>query len=275
MKKFWSILKKALIIQAGMTVVMLFVVTLMSAVRQQKTLVCSSIQVKIDYESGLSFLTTDEIVSKINDFAEGNVVGKPLPALNLRDIEKGLLTDPFVAKAKIYIDHSQALHAEVIQKRPILRVMNNDGVSYYLSDMSDKMPLCSTFTAHVPLAIGAVETHENADRDSIVLSQLFALAKYMEQDTLTGALIDHVYVLPNGELEMYPKFGYHTIEFGRADDTMKEKFDKLKVFYKDGLAKVGWDKYKVIDLKYHGQVVCQKADKVEEPKKKKREEEDN
>jgi cell division protein FtsQ len=258
-----------MVIQAGMTVVMLFVVTLMSAVREQKTLVCSSIQVKIDYESGMSFLTSDEIISKINFLADGDAIGKALPSLDLRAIEKGLLKDPFVDKAKIYIDHARVLHAEIIQKQPILRVMNTDGVGYYLSDKNDKIPLCDKFTAHVPVAIGLVTTHENSDRDSIVLFQLFALAGYMQQDTLIGALIDHVYVLPNGELELYPKFGYHTIEFGRADETMKEKFEKLKIFYKEGLAKVGWEKYKIINLKYQGQVVCQKTTSKEEDENKK------
>jgi hypothetical protein len=48
-------------------------------------------------------------------------------------------------------------------------------------------------------------------------------------------------VLPSGELELYTKLGYHTIAFGRADDTMKEKFEKLKVFYREGLTKAGWE----------------------------------
>jgi cell division protein FtsQ len=277
MKKFWNIFKKVMLLISVATVLVLFVFTLTSAVQHQKTLVCSSIHVDIDYKSGMSFLTSDEVISKINFLADGDAIGKPLPSLDLRGIERGLLKDPFIAKAKIYIDHGRVLHAEITQKQPILRVMNNDGVGYYLSDKNEKMPLCSTFTAHVPLAIGDVEMHGDGSRDSIVLSQLFTLARYMQQDTLIGALIDHVYVLPDGQLEMYPKFGYHTIEFGRADEAMQEKFDKLKVFYTQGLAKVGWDKYKVINLKYQGQVVCQKAEPEtkEKKKKKKSEEEDN
>jgi cell division protein FtsQ len=168
----------------------------------------------------MSFLTTDQIVSKINFLAAGEAVGKALPALDLRAIEKGLLKDPFVDRAKVYIDHARVLHADIVQKQPILRIMNTDGVGYYISDKNNKIPLCPTFTAHVPLAIGEVEIHENADRDSTVLSQLFMLAKYMQQDTLIGAMIDHVYVLPDGQFELYPKFGYHAIEFGRAEDIL-------------------------------------------------------
>ena len=51
---------------------------------------------------------------------------------------------------------------------------------------------------------------------------------------------------------------------------MKEKLEKLKVFYKEGLTKVGWDKYSVINLKYKGQVVCERktAEAAVKPKKK-------
>ena len=38
----------------------------------------------------------------------------------------------------------------------------------------------------------------------------------------------------------------------------RNKFEKLKVFYRYGLGKVGWDRYSMINLKYHNQVVCTK-----------------
>jgi cell division protein FtsQ len=269
MKKFWNIFKKVMLVLSVTAFVVLFVFTLTSAVRQQKNLVCSSIQVKIDYESGMSFLNTDEIVSRINTLSDGDIVGKPLSQLDFRGIEVGLLKNPFVDKARVYIDHARCVHAEITQKQPIIRIINNDGVGYYLSDKDDKIPLCGKFTAHVPVAIGVVETREDLYGDSIVLSQIYGLAKYMQQDSLIGSLIDHIYVLPSGELELYTKFGYHTIEFGRADGSMKEKFDKLKTFYTQGLTKVGWDKYNVINLKYKGQIVCEKPIRTASAKPKK------
>jgi cell division protein FtsQ len=261
MKRFWNIFKKVMLVLSATAFAVLFVFTLTSAVRQQKNLVCSSVQVKIDYESGVSFLTVEEITAKINSLSDGTVVGKPLSQLDLRAIEYGLLKNPFVDKAKVYIDHARIVHADITQKQPLIRIINNDGVGYYLSDKADKIPLSGKFTAHVPVAIGVVETREDLYGDSIVLSQIYDLAKYMQQDTLIGSLIDHIYVLESGELELYTKFGYHTIAFGRADASMREKFDKLKVFYREGLTKVGWDKYSVINLKYKGQVVCERKTK--------------
>jgi cell division protein FtsQ len=37
----------------------------------------------------------------------------------------------------------------------------------------------------------------------------------------------------------------------------------LKIFYKEGIAKVGWEKYKSIDLRYMNQVVCEKRDSMQ------------
>lgn len=255
MKKFWNIFKKVMLVLSVTAFVVLFVFTLTSAVQQKKSLVCSSIQVKIDYESGVSFLTTDEITAKVNSLAGGQITGKPLSSLDFRAIEMGLQKDPFVQHARVYIDHARIVHAEITQKQPIIRIINNDGVGYYLSDMNERIPLSGKFTAHVPVAIGEVETRDDLYGDSIILSEIYGLAKYLQRDSLMNAMIDHAYVRSTGDLELYTKMGYHTIEFGRADASMQEKFDKLKTFYRDGLTKVGWDHYSVINLKYKGQVI--------------------
>ena len=39
---------------------------------------------------------------------------------------------------------------------------------------------------------------------------------------------------------------------------MQEKFNKLEIFYKEGLNYMGWEKYETIKLDYKGQVVCDK-----------------
>jgi cell division protein FtsQ len=258
MKKFWNIFKKVMLLLSALALVVVFVFTLTSAVQHRQSLVCSSVQVRIDYESGVDFLSTDDIISRVNESIDDNIVGKPLSSLDLKAIEQYLEQNPFVDQARVYTDHAQILHAEIVQKQPILRVMNNDGVGYYLSDKNEKIPLSDKFTARVPIAMGVVETHEDSYGDSIVLYQLYQWAQYLQRDSLIGALIDHCYVQESGELELYPKFGYHTILFGRADGTMAEKFEKLKTFYKEGMTRVGWDKYSTINLKYKGQVVCER-----------------
>ena len=37
---------------------------------------------------------------------------------------------------------------------------------------------------------------------------------------------------------------------------LEDKFKRLELFYRYGLKKVGWDKYKTVNLSFKGQIVC-------------------
>jgi cell division protein FtsQ len=59
------------------------------------------------------------------------------------------------------------------------------------------------------------------------------------------------------DLELIPRVGNHTIILGNVSD-LQEKFNKLMIFYKEAMPKVGWNKYKTLNLKYKNQIVCKK-----------------
>lgn len=58
-------------------------------------------------------------------------------------------------------------------------------------------------------------------------------------------------------LRLIPRSGDFTILFGTLEDG-KAKLKKLQKFYEEGLARVGWNEYKTIDIRYDKQVVCTK-----------------
>ena len=237
-----------------------FVIVLSSAIKKQNQLVCNSIQVKIDSDSGVGFLSDNEIKDKINYLNGGSTIGKRLPELDLRKLEAEIKKNPFVKDAEIYMDQSQNMTVEVFQKRPIVRVINNDGVSYYIGENNDKIPLNDNFTPYVAIALGNVETHKDSKRDSTIQAALYKMVQYIRKDEFLEAFVDQLYVKENGEMEIIPKVGGHIIRFGPVDDSMAEKFGRLKVFYTEGLRKMGWTKYKTIDLRYKDQLVCEKRD---------------
>jgi len=90
-----------------------------------------------------------------------------------------------------------------------------------------------------------------------LLIDLFKLSSFITQDQFLKAQIEQIYVTKTGEFELIPKVGRHLIIFGGIED-MENKFDKLLVFYHQGMNKTGWDKYKTINLKFENQVVCSK-----------------
>jgi len=238
----------------------LFIVVLTSAVEKQNQLTCKNITVKIDYDSGLAFLNESEIKDRINFLSGEDIIGKQLSRIDFRTLEREIEKNPFVDEAEIFVDRQQNIIVDIIQKRPILRILNSDGVGYYLSEKNERIPLSNKFTSHVAVAVGNVEMHQNAKRDSTVQFALYNLIQFVEKDTFLNAVVDQIEVKENGEFDIIPKINGHIIRFGAANENMKEKFERLKVFYKEGLAKVGWDKYKTIDLRYMNQVVCEKRD---------------
>lgn len=260
MKKFWRILKKLLTIAVVLSGAALFVVVLTSAVQKQDELTCKSLQVKIDYDSGLAFLTEKEIAERINYLSGENIVGKRLSAIDFRTLENEMEKNPFVEQAEVFVDQQQNITVNLVQKRPILRILNKDGVGYYLSENNERIPLNGNFTPHVAVAVGSVQTHQSAQRDSTVQAALFNLISYVNKDEFLKALTDQLYVNESGDIDLIPRVNTHTIRLGRVEDKMEDKLKRLKIFYTEGLKKTGWQMYKTIDLRYMNQVVCEKRD---------------
>lgn len=249
---------KVLVITGSVLGVGAFVVILTAAVQKQRGLVCKGVHADVHFENGINFISAEDVVAKINELSGGQIEGKPLSAVDFRTLERELRRNPYVDHAEVYSDQQQIVHASVTQKQPLIRVINNDGVSYYISDKNERIPLSDNFTANVLLAIGTVETREDLYGDSIILDELYHFAKYVSADSFLNAMVDHVTVNVRGELDIHPKWGGHVVEFGRADEQMAEKFDRLKIFYREGLAKMGWEKYSRVNVKYNGQVVCER-----------------
>ena len=81
----------------------------------------------------------------------------------------------------------------------------------------------------------------------------------VEEDSFWGAEVVQFVAdtTSTGEinLRLIPRSGDFVIEFGTLADS-EEKLKKLQTFYDDGLAHMGWNQYKVVDVRYDKQVIC-------------------
>jgi cell division protein FtsQ len=59
--------------------------------------------------------------------------------------------------------------------------------------------------------------------------------------------------------ELIPVIGDHIIKLGKGEN-VEEKLNRLFVFYKQVLGKVGFNKYAALDVQYDGQVVAIKKE---------------
>lgn len=259
-QKFWRQTKRISIITLWVLMVCGVVVSLAFVNKQESYTKCKSVDINIQPKNELLFIDREMVLKVIHPQGiEKEIVGKKILELNTPLIEQKLNHNDFVKKAEVYTDMNGAMEIKIVQRRPILRILKNDGISFYIDETGRKMPVSEAFTAHVPIASGNIfEVYKT--RDTMVTTvgvELTKIATYVDKEAFWKAQIEQIFVTAESEFLLIPKIGNHTIVFGTGEN-MEEKFEKLLVFYKEGLSRVGWEKYSTINLKYKDQVVCTK-----------------
>ena len=206
----------------------------------------------------------DDIRSMVLNLGYGE--GLRIDLVDVAHLEKLLNNNSSIGYAEVYSTIDGVLKIELNQRNPILRVFTEYGDSYYIDENGWMMPLSDKFTSRVLVANGEIKTSFSMGYEMNVmdlkqedqrLKDLYQLASYITNDSFLKAQIVQIYVKENGDLELVPRVGNQEILFGKATN-IKERFDKLMIFYKQGLSKTGWNGYKRINLMYNNQVVCTK-----------------
>lgn len=259
MKKIWIKIKPVLIATFWVLCVSGLMVLLGASINHQQHLSLQSIKVNIDESNGMLFLSKDDIVNLLQNDQISTDQSKPINKINYSKLERVIENNPYVENAELFVDANGNIQINIAQRTPILRVINNAGVSYYIDEHARKMPLSSKFTARVPVATGNIlASAENENKtDSLTEGKLFALARCINSDSFLTSLTEQIVVNNQKEFELIPRIASHSILLGDTDN-MEEKFNKLKIFYKEGLNHVGWNDYSQVNLKYENEVYCTK-----------------
>jgi cell division protein FtsQ len=235
-------------------------VVLMSFIEIKKAEVaCKEVKV---YIPGNQYFIDREEVDNILKVHRHKLVGRLMENINLHELEKKLKANPFIELAKVYADMDGIIKVEISQRQPIIRVMNQFDQDYYIDQHGVKIPLSANFTARVLAANGYIDEVFANKVDTLhtdIAKQLFKTADFITRDSLWDAQIAQVYVNQDHEIELIPRVGNNRILLGNAND-LEAKFHNLLVFYKQALPRVGWDRYKTINIKYANQVVGVKSD---------------
>ncbi|QZT36277.1 hypothetical protein K5X82_13510 [Halosquirtibacter xylanolyticus] len=193
-------------------------------------------------------------VIKFVEKTNGEVLGRNRDSISLHKIEKKLKNSNYIEDCEVYYSMaynklyaSAVLNIIVDQKDPILRVVSKKR-DFYLDAHKSVIPWSPKYTEKTPIITG------NTDLD-FIKNELFDLCLFIQNDRFLRSLIDQIDIDKNGELVMIPKVGDFRVIFG-TPEKYKRKFKYLKAFYRQVLANEGWGKYRRINLKYEGQVVC-------------------
>lgn len=242
---------KLTILKAFLGVVVLAFLVSFSAQRHACKEV-KEIKIKIDHESGTYFVN-DSLVRILIDGNKLKVSEIPLGNMNISEVEKILDKNSFIKKSQVFQDINGEMSIGITQETPIARI-NTGNDEYYLTEELTKIPLSNLYSAEVMLVGGRIE-----EEDFKALNELI---KFISADKL---LKKHIIAVkkqqPNSFILLVNK-GDYIIEFGELKDFDK-KFEKLKLFYKQYLGKVGMNYYKTINLKFNNQIVATKRNSDE------------
>ena len=227
--------------------------------------VCTDLKISV-VDSFRSRFVTAKDISLMVDNRNQKLTGIRFDSINISGIEQRLGDFAPIRRANIYKTINGAVYIDVMQRDPVLRVINRFGDSFYIDERGELLRHSNRYSAHVLVANGNINfrpeqnsynllTTETSAGKRNIMRELFELARYINGNRFWKAQIQQIYVNEDGDFELIPLVGAHVIVFG-AFDKPETKFSKLESFYRNGLSVKGWNTYQTINLKYEGQIIA-------------------
>ncbi|PLX03027.1 MAG: hypothetical protein C0595_08515 [Marinilabiliales bacterium] len=223
----------------------------------------STTKLEIYRDTDNGFLNKDSILAKLNSVQKTDSI--EVNALKIRNMERELLKNPYVKNADVFTGINGEMIVNVREEKPLLRIFNKDSKGYYITKEGDILPLSNEYTARVFVVNGyinipSVNGFSNINDTIYARTQLqgiLKLAKLLSENEFLNAQINQIYLNSKNEFELIAEVGKCTVILGNLNN-IDVKLRNLQAFYKQALLVEGLDKYKSINLKFDGQIVCAK-----------------
>lgn len=226
--------------------------------KKQSSVSVKDIVIKIENIEGNQFIDEEDIVD-LMQLDEEILKGASLDKLNMKQIESRIKMNRFVKDAELYSDLKGNLVVKATLRRPVARLVRNDGPDGYIAEDGTVMPVSDKFTTRVVLISGSyirgLLSLENLNKTEET-KNLMTMLDMIREDDFWRAQIAQLDIDSKGHISIMPQIGGQVIEFGVADN-LETKFKKMKIFYKEILPQRGWNTYKRVNLEYEGQIIAE------------------
>jgi cell division protein FtsQ len=255
-----DVLKKlgGFLVVAGLLVLLSFVK------REQNNTIVKKPEIKINKLKGDPFMDESDVENLVYtrlDTLKGKLVGD----LKLGEIESLLETEPSVKNAEVYTSIKGDVHLNIELKRVIARIKPDTTNGFYIDEDGEIMTWVSKYTPRVLTVTGHLYKYNRFLKDTLVkgdlrshsklIKDVFALAEFVDKSSYWRAQIGQVYIAKNGDAVIIPLAGNQEFILGDLSD-YELKLNKIKIFHQNIAKRVGWDKYKIVNLKFDNQIVC-------------------
>ena len=229
-------------------------VLLVAAMKSKGTEACKDIAITIEGATEHVFVKKADV---LNVLYENNIhAGENLNDIDIGKLEGQLEQNAWIQDAELFFDNKQVLHLKIFEREPIARVFTMQGGSFYIDSTALRLPVSENAVARLIVFTSFPSDKKVLSKpDSAVLTDVKKIALYIEKDSFLTAQTAQVNITQHGTYELIPVIGDQVIRIGNAD-SLDEKFTNLRAFYTQIWSKVGFEKYSVIDIQYHAQVVA-------------------
>ena len=127
----------------------------------------------------------------------------------------------------------------------------------YITTEGKIIPVSPSYTSRVLILSG--DMAEKLLNEGGVMNQmpeLMDLIRFISEDEFWNAQITEVEIRERDDIRLYQQVGEQVIELGDASD-LKDKFDRIQIFYSEILPRKGWDAYDRVSVKFKEQIVCE------------------
>lgn len=214
---------------------------------------CRRVTVQIVNQDSTMFVTEQGVKAELaqNGF---KLVGKPMWQISAARIEQTLSSSQYLENVECVKAKNGEIIIRASQLVPVMRVFEPDGSSYYVNADGKRMNATSFYHSDVPVVQGKFTKKFPATR-------LLPLVKYVENDSLLRSLVTMYTMRDSNNIFIVPSIYGHIVNMGSVAN-IDNKFEKLKLFYREVLPAKGWETYDTISVKWDHQVVATLRKKV-------------
>jgi cell division protein FtsQ len=253
---FKSNIKKILFLSLAVVVGAGLLVLLIAAINKKNHKNCTGVDISISGKDGEFFLNRQDVMNVIMPDKNNPLRGKPLASFDLKKMETALEQNIWIKSGQLFFDNNGVLRVTVEERTPVARIFTVNGNSFYIDSSGKQLPLNSKLTVKLPVYSNFPADKERLyGADSLLMQQIKKMSPFILAQPFWMAQIGQIDITPNRTFEMIPVIGKHIIAFGDGSD-YEQKFHRLFLFYQQVGARVGLDKYSIINVAYNKQVVA-------------------
>ncbi len=222
---------------------------------------CNNLLVKVDYDSGVRFISKSDIEKILTDNGNHPIHGNRQKNIQLKLLEKRIRENKLIKDCQVYHDLDGNLVVDVEQEKPLARWINTSqngewrtSNGFYINAEGDFIPLSDRYSARVLLVSGSF-FQNTKNLGSSKGKSVLEMISYLNENPFWRAQIIQMQVSKAGDVELFTALGDQRIEFGKSDN-FDVKLSKLRVFYKKVMAS-DWSRYSKVSVKFQDQIVCE------------------